>query len=89
MQTVTASHARQNLSVILSRVLRGEDIGIVHSGSGRIVALRPVEVYSADYALIEYGLTSGGLKRAERNILRNLKREKARRWDGTARGLRG
>jgi len=86
---MTATQARQKLGAILSRVLQGEDSGIVHSGSGKIVALRPVEVYSEDYALIEYGLTAGGMYRAEKNILTKLKREKARRWDGTATGLRG
>ena len=86
---MTATQARQSLGSILSRVLQGEDIGIVHSGSGKIVALRPVEVYSEDYALFEYGLTAGGMKRAEKNILGRLQREKAKRWDGTASGLRG
>ena len=86
---MSATQARQSLGSILSRVLQGEDIGIVHSGSGKIVALRPVEVYSEDYALIEYGLTARGLKRAEKNILRKLNGEKAKRWDGTTQGLRG
>src|SRR5882672_11056047 len=70
MKTMTATQARQRLGTILSRVLQGEDIGIVHSGSGKIVALRPVEVYSEDYALTEYGLTAREMKRAERNILK-------------------
>jgi antitoxin (DNA-binding transcriptional repressor) of toxin-antitoxin stability system len=86
---MTATQARQSLGRILARALEGEDIGIVHSGSGKIVALRPVEVYSEDYALIEYGLTAAQIRRAEKNILRTLRREKAERWDGTARGLRG
>jgi len=29
------------------------------------------------------------MRRAEESILRKLKREKAKRWDGTAPGLRG
>jgi hypothetical protein len=70
-------------------VLAGEDIGIVHSGSGKIIALRPVEVYSEDYALIEYGLTEPELKRAVKNITRGAEREKTTRWDGTAKSLRG
>jgi antitoxin (DNA-binding transcriptional repressor) of toxin-antitoxin stability system len=88
MKTMTATQARQSLGAVLSRVLQGEDIGIVHSGSGRIIALRPVEVYSEDYALVEYGLTAEEMKRAEKNIVKKLKREKTRRWDGTAQGLR-
>jgi antitoxin (DNA-binding transcriptional repressor) of toxin-antitoxin stability system len=89
MKTMTATQARQSLGAILSRVLQGEDIGIVHSGSGKIVALRPVEVYSEDYGLVDYGLTSREMKRAEKHILKGLKRERTRRWDGTGRGLRG
>ncbi len=86
---MTATQARQRLGTILSRVLQGEDIGIVHSGSGRIIALRPVEVYSEDYALVEYGLSQKALKRAMRNLNRQAKHEKATTWDGTAKSLRG
>ena len=89
MKTMTATQARQSLGTILSRVLNGEDIGIVHSGSGKIVALRPVEVYSEDYALIEYGLSEKELKGAVRNINKQAKREKTTVWDGTAKSLRG
>ena len=84
MKTMSASQARQSLGSVLSRVLQGEDIGIVHSGSGKIIALRPVEVYSEDYALTEYGLTAGEMKRAENKILSEIKKErkvgKLRRW---------
>ena len=86
---MTATQARQSLGTILSRVLQGEDIGIVHSGSGKIIALRPVEVYSEDYALMEYGLNENQLKRAVHNITKQAKREKTKRWDGTAQSLRG
>ena len=86
---MTATQARQRLGAILSRVLEGEDIGIVHSGSGKIVALRPVEVYSEDYALIEYGLSEKEFKRSVRKINKQAKREKTTVWDGTAKSLRG
>ena len=89
MKTITATQARQSLGTILSRVLQGEDIGIVHSGSGKIIALRPVELANEDYAFTEYGLTAEQMKRAEKNIIKKLKREKTKRWDGTAKGLRG
>ena len=89
MKTITATQARQSLGAILSRVLQGEDIGIVHSGSGKIIALRPVEVYSEDFALMEYGLTDNELNRAVRNIGKQANREKNKRWDGTPQGLRG
>jgi len=82
---MTATQARQRLGTVLSRVLDGEDIGIVHSGSGKIIALRPVEVYSEDYALIEYGMTSGQMKRAETRILTEIRKErragKLKRWE--------
>ena len=81
---MTATQARQSLGTILSRVLQGEDIGIVHSGSGKIIALRPVEIYSEDYALMEYGLTAGEMKRVENKILSGIKKErkkgKLKRW---------
>ncbi len=81
---MTATQARQSLGTILSRVLQGEDIGIVHSGSGKIIALRPVEIYSEDYALMEYGLTAGEMKRVENKILSEIKKErkkgKLKRW---------
>ena len=88
MKTLTATAARQNLGELLGRVIKGEDIGIVHSATGKIIALRPVEVYSEDYALIEYGLTAQEMKRAEKKILKQLKNEKSKRWDGTVKGLR-
>jgi antitoxin (DNA-binding transcriptional repressor) of toxin-antitoxin stability system len=89
MKTMTATQARQSLGAILSRVLQGEDIGIVHSGSGKIIALRPVEVYSEDYALIEYGTNRKELKRAVRKINKTAEHEKTTRWDGTAKSLGG
>ncbi|MDQ6632425.1 MAG: hypothetical protein M3Y82_11840 [Verrucomicrobiota bacterium] len=89
MKTLTATKARQNLGEWLSRALKGEDIGIVHSGTGKIIALRPMEISSEDYSLAEYGLTKEEMERAEKNILKQLQREKFKRWDGTAKGLRG
>jgi antitoxin (DNA-binding transcriptional repressor) of toxin-antitoxin stability system len=87
MNTMTATRARQNLGTILSRVLQGEDIGIVHSGTGKIIALRPVEVYSEDYALIEYGITEKELKKAVSKIKKTARHEKTTVWDGTAKSL--
>jgi len=88
MKTLTVTKARQNLGQWLSRAVKGEDIGIIDSGSGRIIALRPVEVYSEDYALTEYGLTKDEMKRFEDKALKKLKGEKFKRWDGTAKDLR-
>ena len=44
MLTLTPTAARGNLSELLRRALRGDDIGIVVDG--KIVALRPVVPYS-------------------------------------------
>jgi hypothetical protein len=88
MKTLTITKARQNLGDWLGRALRGEDIGIIHP-TGEIVALRPTKVYSEDYGLTEYGLTQSESKRAVKNINKASKGEKSKRWDGTARGLRG
>jgi hypothetical protein len=89
MKIMTATQARQSLGAILSRVLKGEDIGIVHSGSGKIVALRPVEVYSEDYGFIDYAVSEAELKRAAREINKEARREKTTSWDGTVKSLRG
>ena len=70
----------------LQRAIGGEDIGILCDG--KVVALRPVEVFSEDYAQVEYGLTLAELERAEKNIVADLKKEKAREWDGTISGLK-
>jgi antitoxin (DNA-binding transcriptional repressor) of toxin-antitoxin stability system len=64
MTTLTPTDARLNLSRLLRRALRGEDIGIVVEG--KIVALRPVSVESKDYAMREYGVTKAELKAFEK-----------------------
>lgn len=89
MKTLTVTKARQNLGHWLSRAVKGEDIGIIDSGSGEIIALRPVKVYSDDYAFTEYGLTQKEMEQFEKRTLKKLKREKFKRWNGTAKGLRG
>jgi hypothetical protein len=65
MITLTPTSARANLSALLRRSLRGDDIGIVLDG--RIIALRPVTVESMDYASREYGVTTQELEAFERN----------------------
>jgi antitoxin (DNA-binding transcriptional repressor) of toxin-antitoxin stability system len=76
MKTLSATKARQNLGEWIDRAIRGEDIGIVHSASGKIVALRPVEVYSEDYAWIEYGLTKEEVDRAGKKVMTEIKKER-------------
>ena len=55
MKTLTVTDARRKLSHWLKQAAAGQDIGIVCGD--KIVALRPVAVYSEDYALLEYGVT--------------------------------
>ncbi len=64
MHTLTPTAARGNLSQLLRRALKGDDIGIVVDG--KIVALRPVEVASIDYATREYGATTTELETFEK-----------------------
>jgi antitoxin (DNA-binding transcriptional repressor) of toxin-antitoxin stability system len=84
MTTLTITKARANLSDLLEKAKRGEDIGIV-SGD-QIVALRPVTVSSDDYAGREYGVTPAELerfgKRMERKISGERKSGKIKRYSG-------
>jgi antitoxin (DNA-binding transcriptional repressor) of toxin-antitoxin stability system len=75
MTTLTPTRARVNLSQLLRRALKGEDIGIVLEG--KIVALRPVTVESTDYAMREYGATETELKQFEKRTHEKI--EKARK----------
>ena len=86
MKTLTATQARQNLGTWLHKAIAGEDIGILCDGE--IVALRPVKVYSEDYALQEYGLSKAEMARAAAKIRQALAREKASTWDGTVTSLK-
>lgn len=61
--TFEKAAARGNLSELLRRALKGDDIGIVVDG--KIVALRPVAVESMDYATREYGATAMELNHFE------------------------
>jgi antitoxin (DNA-binding transcriptional repressor) of toxin-antitoxin stability system len=75
MTTITPTQARVNLSSVLRRALKGDDIGIVVAG--QIVALRPVEILSRDYAEREYGLNRTEMKAIARKL--HAKAQKARR----------
>jgi len=76
MTTLTITKARANLSQLLEKAKKGEDIGIV-SGD-QIVALRPVTVSSDDYAWREYGVTPAEMKRFEERVERDLAAERKR-----------
>jgi hypothetical protein len=66
MKTLTITEGRGRLGHWLKEALRGGDIGFVCEG--HVVALRPVEVCSSDYALQEYGLTEREMAAAEKRI---------------------
>jgi antitoxin (DNA-binding transcriptional repressor) of toxin-antitoxin stability system len=74
MLTLTPTKARGNLSNLLRRALKGDDIGIVVDG--KIVALRPVTVESTDYAMREYGATPTDLELFEHRIHGQIKTAK-------------
>ena len=57
MKTLSITEARANLSAVLERAKKGEDIGII-SGN-KIIHLKPVEVvpWEESYLYQEYGVT--------------------------------
>jgi hypothetical protein len=55
MKTLTITDAKKNLGRWLSAAARGEDVGIICGAD--IIALRKVEVQSADHAAGDYGAT--------------------------------
>ncbi len=84
MTTLSPTQARTNLSSLLKRAAKGEDIGILHGD--QVIALRPVTVHSDDYALREYGVTEEELdrfvKRMNKRIARERKAGTIKRYSG-------
>ena len=84
MKTLTATQARNNLGALMKRALEGEDIGIVYSATGQIIALRPVAVYSDDYAFREYGFDDKEMRRLEERLAAKdraaIKSGRLKRW---------
>ena len=74
MTTLTPTQARVNLSRLLRRALKGEDIGIVVEG--KIVALRPITVESTDYAMREYGATESELRDFEKRTHEKIEKDR-------------
>jgi antitoxin (DNA-binding transcriptional repressor) of toxin-antitoxin stability system len=77
MKTLRITDAKKNLSRWLAAASRGEDIGIVYGAD--IIALRKVEVESADYPQREYGATAeqvAALEEATDRRYERLKRTK-------------
>ena len=76
MKTLTITEGLGRLGYWLKKATQGEDIGFLFEG--KIVALRPVEVVSTDYALQEYGLTPGEMAAAEKRLGAELKTARKR-----------
>jgi antitoxin (DNA-binding transcriptional repressor) of toxin-antitoxin stability system len=77
MKTLTITEGRGRLGYWLRKAAEGEDVGFMFEG--KIVALRPVEVISTDYALQEYGVTPAEMAVAEKRISAELKTARKRR----------
>jgi len=77
MKTLSVTEGRQNLGAWLKRALHGEDVGFVVDG--RVVALRPVEVHSDDYALQEYGISEKQAERARQAVSSDVRKSRASR----------
>jgi antitoxin (DNA-binding transcriptional repressor) of toxin-antitoxin stability system len=84
MTTLSPTQARTNLSALLKRAAKGEDIGILHGN--HVIALRPVTIHSDDYALREYGVTEKELgafvQRSDKEIRRERKAGKMKAYSG-------
>jgi hypothetical protein len=76
MKTLTVTEGRGRLGYWLKRSGQGEDIGFMVDG--KVIALRPVEIHSADYALQEYGLTPTEMEGAARGIKASIASERKR-----------
>jgi antitoxin (DNA-binding transcriptional repressor) of toxin-antitoxin stability system len=72
MKTLTVTQGRQNLGHWLKRALCGDDVGFLVDG--HVVALRPVQVHSDDYALQEYGATEAQVARAFKTVRNEVRR---------------
>lgn len=84
MKTLSPTQARVNLTSWLKKAAAGEDIGILCGD--KIIALRPMEVHSADYALREYELTpkefDDWIKRMDGDIAEGRKAGAVKRYSG-------
>ena len=76
MKTLTITEGRGRLGYWLKKATQGADVGFMFEG--KVVALRPVEVVSADYALQEYGLTPDEMAAAEKRIGAEIKSARKR-----------
>jgi hypothetical protein len=91
MKTLTITDARQNLGHWLKLAANGAEVGVIVGSD--IIALRKVEIQSADYAYQEYGLSPLQVQEAEERIDTKVKAEKraktVKEFRGDWRELRG
>jgi hypothetical protein len=76
MKTLTITEGRGRLGYWLKKAVQGQDVGFLFEGN--VVALRPVEVHSADYVLQEYGLTEKEMAKASKRIRSEIKTARRR-----------
>ncbi len=73
-----------NLTSLLKRAAKGEDIGTLHGD--QVIALRRVTVHSDDYALREYDVTEKDLdtfvRRTKQRIARDRKAGRMKVFSG-------
>ena len=76
MKTLTITEGRGRLGYWLKKATQGADIGFVVDG--KVVALRPVEVYSGDYALQEYGMSEREMTAVGKKLAATIKTARVR-----------
>ena len=74
MTTLSITEARQNLGVWVKKAIAGENVGILCGN--QVVALRPVEIESTDYAEREYGVTGPELDRFAKRAHEEIKKDR-------------
>ena len=89
MQTLSPTKARSNLTFWLRAAAGGKDVGILYGD--QVIALRPVQVESADYALREYGATESDVqnlsKKIDEEIQKNRRAGKLKSFTGNTEDL--
>ncbi|MGA2231631.1 MAG: hypothetical protein ABSH22_12085 [Tepidisphaeraceae bacterium] len=90
MRIVTVTEGRRRLGYWLKKALAGDDIGFAIKR--KIVALRPVNVCSDDYAFQQYGLTKIEIyaiaRRVGKSVAAERRRGSVKRFTGSADALR-
>ena len=72
--TISPTIFRRKMTSWLSRAAKGEDIGILFGD--KVIALRPIEIESNDYAWTEYGLTKKEMSRIAKNLNSEIEKDR-------------